>query len=220
MGRGKFVAAFLLASGLAWLNAPAALADDAVPLSEAETALFKTDHLKQVDRPETLEYKFQQSAPGGTGYTDRVTLTVKQVNEDGSKSIYPDFLTGPHHVEYSPVLHATGNPLLLCFLDREVSQLSAVTGGSKLYFQKRIRMGFVDKMTRQDVTITYDGKSVPAVAYTMTPFVGDEMISRFPDVAAKSYQFVLSDAVPGMIYQIKAMTPKLTEDATFASVKQ
>jgi hypothetical protein len=75
-------------------------------------------------------------------------------------------------------------------------------------------------MTRQDVKISYNGKLVPAVSYTMTPFIGDEMISKFPDVEQKSYLFVLSDAVPGMIYEIQAKTPKLTEDAIFASVKK
>ncbi len=220
MGRGKFVAAFLLASGLVSLQAPIAKGDDAVPLSEAEIALFKTDHLKNVDHPETLEYRFEQKSAGDTGYTDRVDLVIKEVHGDGTKEVYPDFLTGPHHVNNDPVVNATGNPLLLCFLEREVKQLSATTGGSKLYFQKRIRLAFVDKMTRQDIKITYNGKSVPAVSYTMTPFIGDEMISKFPDVEQKSYLFVLSDAVPGMIYEIQAKTPKLTEDAIFASVKK
>jgi hypothetical protein len=189
------------------LAAPAPAADDTRPLSKAQILLFDTNHFAGIERPERLEYRFEHAA-GRTGerYVDRVHLDVRP-REDGAKNVWVDFLTGSRHVPFPPLMGFHGNPVLMYFLERDVEAMHAQTGGAATYFRNRIRHAFVDRAELREVELQRDGKTERATEITVVPFRGDLRIVAFPGLEEKRYRFVLSDAVPGAVYEIGVEVP-------------
>ena len=61
--------------------------------------------------------------------------------------------------------------------------------------------------TVADGSFDLDGAAVPARVVTVQPFAGEQRLERIPSLQAKSYTFVLADAVPGMLAEIRIDTP-------------
>lgn len=209
------------ASTMTWLRAsamavlftssllPSALADepapDARPLSSAQVALFETPHLHNVVQPETLDYGFTQDS--AAGFTDKVAVHIRHVNEDGSKDVSFDYLTGEHQVRVPELDHFQGNPLLMLALERDVADMKTAVGLSASFFRNKIREAFVTDATVSDVTFTLDGAPVPAREITIHPFAEEDRLGHIKSLQAKSYSFVLADAVPGTLAEIRIVTP-------------
>jgi hypothetical protein len=202
----------------------AARAQDAPPLSPAQVALFESDHMAQINRPERLEYRFSREAADPAGdYTDRVWLDVRP-RSDGLKDIWVDFLSGERHRPFAPLMGFRGNPALMFFLEHDVEEMRRQTGGAATYFRNRIRQAFVDRAQLGPTELDRDGRRQKATEITLAPFRGDVHLALFPGLADKVYRFVLSDAVPGTLYEIasevpgeSAAKPRLTERMTFAA---
>lgn len=175
--------------------------------SDAETLLFETDHLKKIIQPVALHYKFKKEGTLEEGFDDDVTLKVDRIEGDGSKYVTTRFLTGPRKKIFSPVEHAQGNPILLYFLERDITEMERLTGGKRLYFQKRIRLALADRAEVRPVTFTYNGKSVSGSEIKVSPYLDDPMKARFEKFSDKYYLFTLCDEVPGGIYQMHAVVP-------------
>jgi hypothetical protein len=184
---------------------------DERPLSAAQIALFESDHLAAIEHPATLDYIFRHD--GSEPYQDTVVLVLREVHPDGSKDVSVEFLTGERRMEFSPVTRFHGNPLIMYFLEWDVQSMHKATGGSALYFRNRIREGFIDQAELADASITIDGRAERATAITLQPYRRDPGIERYAAFRAKSYRFVLSDAVPGKVYEIEASLPADGADA-------
>ena len=180
-------------------------ADDPRPLSPAQAALFETPHLRNVDHPETLDYGFTREGPGG--FADTVALHVRRVNPDGTKSLAFDYLTGEHQVRFPELDNFHGNPLLMLTLERDVNEMKEAVGVSTSYFRNKIREAFVTKAAVADGTFDLGGAAVPARVITVQPFAEEQRLERIPSLQAKRYTFVLADAVPGMLAEIRIDTP-------------
>ena len=178
---------------------------DPRPLSPAQVALFMTPHMKNVDHPETLQYRFTRDGAGG--FTDTVAEHVTTIHPDGSKAVSFDFLTGDHRKQYPGVDDFRGNPLLMLFLENDVTTMKDTLGVSATYFRNRVRQAMVDQATVTDTTYTLDGKAVPAQEITVQPFSHDERLEHLPSVQAKTYHFILSEAVPGGLAEISTEMP-------------
>jgi hypothetical protein len=206
-GRGftaiLFIALLAIAALFGW--PPSGRAADEHPLSPAQIALFESDHLAAIKHPATLDYAFRHD--GTEPYEDRVAIVLGKVHDDGSKDVSVEFLTGEHQMEFSPVTRFHGNPLIMYFLEWDVRRMHETTGGSNLYFRNRIRESFVDQAEIDHTSITLDGRPQPATAITLRPYRHDPGIDRYAAFRDKSYHFVLSDAVPGKVYEIKASLP-------------
>ena len=48
---------------------------------------------------------------------------------------------------------------------------------------------------------------MPARVVAVQPFLGETRLERIPSLQAKSYTFVLADAVPGTLAEIRIETP-------------
>ncbi len=178
---------------------------DTRPLSPAQIALFMTPHMKNVDQPETLQYRFTRS--GESGFEDTVSERIVTVHPDGTKQVSFDYLTGARHKFYPGVDDFSGNPLLMVFLESDVQTMQDTLGVSAAYFRDRVRGAMVDQAVVADVTYQLDGKSVPAREVTVRPFAHDQRLEKLPSVQAKTYRFVLCDAVPGGIATIQTSMP-------------
>ncbi|HYB09110.1 MAG TPA: hypothetical protein VEJ16_05535 [Alphaproteobacteria bacterium] len=199
---------FLIVIGALSSIAPAgSRADDTRPLSPAQIALFESNHLIAIDHPVTLDYVYRHDTEGPQGYTDKVEIEVNEVRPDGKKDVSVEFLTGDRRTYFPPVTDFQGNPLLMYFLEFDVMNLRRETGGSPLYFRNRIREAFVDGAEMHPVKITVDGHEADATEIAIRPFLKltRPEVARFVD---KAYYFVLSDAVPGILFQIRSQVPK------------
>ena len=197
------------------LLATAALADDR-PLSPAQVALFESNHLQDIAKPVVLEYAFRHLGGAAGDFDDKVTADIRSIHADGKKDVWIDFLTGPHHVNFPPALGFNGNPLLMFFLEHDVTEMREATGGATQYFRNRIREAFIDRAEMRDIDITLDGKMEKATEIALAPFRDDPHLAQFPSFREKTYHFVLADAVPGRIYEISTTLPSRGESkATF-----
>jgi hypothetical protein len=222
--RGASAASTLLAA-LAIIGAASAQAPDTRPLSAAQTALFETPHLKAIEHPETLEYRFERT--GIEPFSDTVAVHITEIHPDGTKLVSFDFLTGEHHMVYPGVDNFTGNPLLMIFLEHDVQEMRQQIGVAATYFRNRVRDAFVDRATIADSTIEIGGKTVPARRITLKPFADDRRLEHLPAVQGKTYSFVLSDQIPGQFQALTVETPAdpetkapaWSEQITFAGEK-
>lgn len=186
-------------------GASMSVADGLQPLSPAQVALFNSNHLKSIHEPATLRYSFNHAATG-RDFSDTVVLGIKP-HVDGRKDVGVNFLSGDRRMPFMPAMGFNGNPALMFFLEHDVAEMNKATGGSRTYFRNRIREAFVDRAELRPVSISYDGKQESGTEITLTPFRNDPIIARFGRLQEKSYRFVLSDAVPGTIYQIATTVP-------------
>lgn len=181
-------------------------------VSPAETLLFDTDHLAHVAPPAVLVYTFRRVSNVEPGFSDEVRLDLaagKGAGASGAKgngSIRATlhFLSGAHAHEVPALEDAHGNPVLLGFLERDIAEMSRLTGGSAAYFRKRIRMALAERARVEMQTITWNGKSLPARTVRIQPYLDDPMHARFERFVHKTYTFVFSEQVPGELFQLRS----------------
>ncbi len=205
LSRPAAVAAAILLAATLGARAQTTPAQDGRPLSPAQIELFATPHLHNVKQGETLGYAFVREGPDP--FTDRVTMHVKRADPDGAKDLSFDFLNGARHMAYPELDDFRGNPLVMLVLERDVRDMKQALGLSAAYFRNRIRQAFLDRAAVSDTQFAIGGKTVPAKLVTVQPFGDDPRFARLPTVQQKTYAFVFSDAVPGMLAEIRTATP-------------
>jgi hypothetical protein len=197
---------------IAALGTLAALAPAAAPaqdqaqaqaqaISPAETLLFETDHLARLKPPATLVYDFRKVSNVEPGFSDQVRLDLAKVKGKLSATLH--FLSGEHRQEIPALEEAHGNPVLLGFLEHDIAEMKRLTGGSTSYFRKRIRMALAQEPQLSVQSITYQGKALQAQTVRIQPYLHDPMHARFEKYLRKTYTFVLSDQVPGGLYELR-----------------
>lgn len=187
-------------------SAPPASGPSGEP-SEAERLVFTHDHFASSRGPRTLRYGYVEEAEGKPRVTDRAVLTLRTGAAGGCCDVHGDYLSGAMAVNLPDVPQARGNPVLLYFLEGEVRRLQRTTSGQAAHFRRRIRQSLADTAKVSDTTIRWGAQSVPARMVRVAPFVDDPFRGRFEDQAATEYEFLLSDAVPGGVYQLRATVP-------------
>jgi hypothetical protein len=190
-----------------FLFSPAAVFADE-KISEAEILLFETNHLKTITKPEKLHYIFIRSGTLEPNFHDNVEISIDKVMPDGGKTVTTEFLSGSNKVNYPPMEDVTGNPVLLWFLERDIHEMQRITGGKSPFFRRRIRLALADHAEVHPVKIAYDGKEMDAKEIKISPYVNDEVMKeRAATHIGKYYLFVLSEGIPGEIYQLRSVDP-------------
>ena len=174
-------------------------------ISAAETLLFQTDHLKNVAPGTTLFYAFSRTGPAETGFNDTVELRVRAV--DGAKRVSVAFFTGERKIAFPEVTGAEGNPVLLCFLERDIREMERVTGGKSGYFRRAIRLALARSANVDKTRLSYAGRESAASEVTITPYADDPLKDRIGKYASKTYVFTLSVAVPGGVHSVRSFVP-------------
>lgn len=169
-------------------------------VSPAEVLLFETDHLAQMKGPATLVYEFRKLSNIEPAFTDSVQLDVSR--KAGQVHAALRFLTGERKHALPEMDDAHGNPVLLGFLEHDITEMKRLTGGSVMYFRKRIRMALANSAQVTPHRITYEGKTVDGKAVRIQPYLDDPLHARFEHYVRKTYTFILSDSVPGGVYQV------------------
>jgi hypothetical protein len=200
------------------LNAAPVLtrAEEAAPEpSAAERLLFMKPHFEGMKAPATLHYQFVRTdtAAGGS-FTDRVELALARGQKLACCKVSGSFLSGERAVRPPEVDDASSNPVLMYFLEYEVRQLQRSTKGGTAHFRQRIRLSLVDQAEVKPTRVTWAGREVDATTVQISPFLDDPYRARFEREARKVYSFVMSDAVPGGIYQIRSRLPDAAAGTT------
>ena len=208
--RTSHLAALLFAFALAPAAAQNAAAPEKAspeqPISEAETLLFMTNHLKETKLPARLEYTFRKDGSVDGTFADSVDMDL--TGKGGGKVATTRFLSDGRSVSYPPVENAEGNPVILWFLDRDIKEMERLTGGKAPYFRKRIRLALADQAEVRPVKFSLGGKEVSGTEIKVSPYLDDPNKAKFGKVSTtKYYVFTLSDQVPGGVYQIRAVVP-------------
>ena len=181
--------------------------------SAAERALFMTDQLARLRPPMLLRYQFHRSGSLEPGFDDKVSIALKAQGSGRCCDATGEFLSGARKIELPPVEGATGNPVTLFFLERDVREMERLTKGKSAYFRKRIRMAIFQGALQRAVTLRYRGKAVAGQEFTISPYLDDPNRPRFEQLANKRYVFTLSDAVPGGVYGIRALVADAAKGA-------
>jgi hypothetical protein len=215
MIRSLTLCAFALLAGL---GAPAYLAaatDENAP--SAQSLLFDATYLRPLAAPSRIEYSYTVKTADqelfGKGFDDDVALRLAaSAAGNGEKDVFVDMFTGERQRVLGPLTQVSGNPVIMMFLERDVSQMNMHIGGQPVYFRNVIRLAFREKARLEPTTITWDGRQVAATKVTIQPFAGDPNAERMQLFQSKTYEFTVSDAVPGGIYQVHSTMRGLTEE--------
>ena len=176
--------------------------------SQANRLLFMTDHLQGVETPAVLEYAFaHREKDNDRDYDDRVTLNITDGAQAG-KHVAIDFLSGERHRYMPDVDNARGNPVIMMFLQNDVSTLAQQTGGSWRYFQRRVKFALQDSASVTESTADYGGSEVAVQRIELEPYAEAQgHREKMAEAVKRHYSFVLSDAVPGGVLEMRASTP-------------
>jgi len=183
--------------------------DELTPGSPAD-GIYGVNHLDSLpDKAELVfDYRFEGSLLPRP-FNDDVLLNFTRHSTDDGFDVAATLFPHSRNLRIGPLPATKVNPILLIFFQRDATQMSNGTGGSQHYFRNTIRrvMQTPDLESRRTVTIEIDGGLVQAREITFQPFVADPNRARLRAYADKTYSFVLSDAVPGNVYEVRTETP-------------
>jgi hypothetical protein len=207
-------------------SAAAAPANTASPISEAEQRLFLDPHLANLPDKATVSYDFSKTGALEPAFEDHARLEVEKTA--AGRHAHVDYLTGKNALVLPDVDSATGNPVILSFLERDVREMERRFGGRASYFRNRVRLALAERAQVEPVTLELQGRPVDAVRISIHPYEGDPMQARFPGFVGKVYVFTISSQVPGMVYEMRTevrdrhappeATPLVVEQLVYAGV--
>lgn len=208
--------------------------DGLVPGSAAE-GIYGASHLTAIpDKAELVyDYSFEGTAMEKS-FNDDVLLDFTrqapdQAGEEHGFDVELTIFPQTRKQTVGPITATAYNPILLVFFQRDVTHMSNGTGGSQHYFRNVIRHAMQDPKEAdiKDVTIKLDGHQVAAREISFRPFLGDSHRAELRGFADKTYRVILSDAVPGGIYEVQSETPdektgevRLRETYRFREIRQ
>jgi len=172
--------------------------------SRANTELFLTDHLGKVNTPSRLVYDFRKTGTLEDGFND--TVEVRFV-ETPAEQVEIVFFTGERSRTVPPMTVSDGNPVIMMFLQREVSEMGRLTGGSWRHFQKMIKLALENEAQVTEVKVPYGDQASLGLKIRITPYLEDPLLANFKRFAYRYYEFTLSGNIPGYVYQIRTVDP-------------
>lgn len=178
--------------------------DDITP---AERLIFTTDHLHGVAAQTELDYAMINSEQPSHSANLVKVLVVSPDNEKGDAQV-------SDHRGNVPLPNGglQCNPVIIYFLERDITEMQGLTGGQRRYFQQRLRLALAAGPRIESVTSKVGGKSVSARRVVVQPYLNDPNAERFAQYTAKRYTFLLADEVPGQVVLIRTDVPGANND--------
>ena len=176
--------------------------------SEAEEKLWRSDHLENIEKPVRLYYEFVKTGSYEEGFTDSVYLDIVRINEDGTKNALLDFFTGERKQSFSEdnTNNITGNPVLGIYMQGDVLEMNRLTSGHWRHFQKSIKIA-LRKAKVEPISFQFNGENYNGDIITFLPYLKDPHRNDFLKFADKRYEFIMSDDIPGTLFQIRTVIP-------------
>jgi len=214
----KFVCALAVMLAVPGLLSPVVWADEPVKQANSSATLateylFQRAHLGKIMDPAVLRYKFERRAEPADSFTDVIDLKVENIRDDGRRDTSFEFFTGPRSRPYPAMSDFFGNPLVIVFLQRDVWALSRARGGQARYFTYRIRQALREAAKVEKKTIQTDLGAIAVHSITIAPYKDDRYRRKLGQFEFKTYEFVVSQQVPGEIYMIRTLVPSADKTA-------
>ena len=191
-----------------------ALAGPALAGPTSASLLFETPALVGVPTGTTLIYRLERTlaqpgtgAPGLVPSTSTVELSLHPDPETGGRETRIGIVTGERRQTAGPFPSLVGNPVVLVLLERDVVGMSRILGGSPYYIRNRIREALGESTLAEPARFTFGGREVEGWRVAVSPFAQDRNRDKLREYAAKRYEFILSEAVPGGLYAMRMVTP-------------
>ncbi len=178
----------------------------ATDIAPAEKLLFMAPHLDGVDPLTELDYALDSSGPPERLKDTVRVLVTSRGNTNGDARVSDH--TGP--VSLPGGLPC--NPVILYFLEHDITEMEQLTGGKRRYFQQRVRLALAANPPIVQVTSEAGGKKIKAQQIVIQPYLDDPNAARFPQYTAKRYTFLVADDVPGHVMSIRTETPGANND--------
>lgn len=175
--------------------------------SPAERLVFMQPHLSNIRPPRTLRYAYVEEGGTSGPISELMSIELRAGAAGACCDARGSFLSGPRALQLPEITDAKSNPALLYFLEYEVRRLQQQTNGQSAHFRQRIRLALAQDATITPTTIRWRGREAPAQLVRIAPFLDDPYRQRFEEMSKKEYAFVLSEAVPGGVFQVLATLP-------------
>ncbi|HET9670738.1 MAG TPA: hypothetical protein VFQ93_14115 [Casimicrobiaceae bacterium] len=173
-------------------------------ISVAERRMFVDDQLRSLPPTATLEYTLTKRGSLEPGFEDHAIIRVGAPRASGGRPVHMDVRSQAPDAAMPDLEAATGNPIILFFLERDVREMHRLTGGSPNHFRQRIRLALASHAEVVPVAVTAGTRQVSAVEIRIAPYRDDPVRTRYERFAEKSYAFTLSNDVPGEVVEMRS----------------
>ncbi len=174
--------------------------------SKEQLLLFGTPHLENIQSKASLHYDFRQHGSQVEAIDDHVILEITDLSESGGKNVETAFLSDARDRTYA-VEDFQGNPLIMFFLEWDVTRMNRESEVSRHHFRHLVRQAFLTDADSEEVTFTHDGRNVKGHRVFFEPLAGRKGDARYKGYPAKRYEFVVADDIPGGLYSIATRVP-------------
>jgi len=169
--------------------------------------LWMDKHLINIEQRARLHYEFEKTGSYEEGFIDDVYLDIVKINEDGTREAVLDFFSGDQRQKVSPsnVKNIAGNPVIGIYLQGDVYEMNRLTEGNWKYFHRQIKLALAESNTSEHVTVEFEGKRYESEKIVLYPYENIKQKDRLKEFSDKRYEFIISDEIPGKLYQIKTV---------------
>lgn len=203
--RNVMLAGLVATGGVATTSMAAA----AAPAPAATAVLFDAAHLKNMKAGEEAIYNFERNGSDqkllGENFKDTIRVKVDEVADDATRTVSVDVFTADRARPTQHIAGMTGNPLLVVFLDRAISNFASLAGGSRPYLKNRFKQQLATASTVEPVVIDYKGQKIEGYRVKVSPFVGDPSALKMQGYDGSSFEIVVSEKLPGHFAETRAV---------------
>ncbi|MBD22491.1 MAG: hypothetical protein CL572_02345 [Alphaproteobacteria bacterium] len=179
-------------------------------MSSANIALFIDEHLKTINEPSRIYYKFTKESTREDSFRGNVVLNIVKIDDDKTKHITFRYLKGRNKVRFPPQIGAKGNPVFMLFFERDARDMQRLTGGNALFFRSRIRHS-IAATDVEDIQFKFNGENYPGKQISFQPFLKTELKNRVSRYKTKKFIVTISENIPGYIYKIETFIKDLDD---------
>ena len=194
-------------------------------MSSANIALFIDEHLKKINEPSRIYYKFIKESTREDNFKGNVVLNIVKIDDDKTKHIAFRYLKGRNKVRFPPQVGAKGNPVFMLFFERDARDMQRLTGGNALFFRSRIRHS-IAATDVEDIEFNFNGEKYSGKQVSFQPFLETELKNRVSRYKTKKFIVTMSENIPGFIYKIETYIEdlenpddKVKETLTFQGIR-
>lgn len=202
---------------------------DEFEFSNTENKLWMDKHLLNIEQPARLHYEFEKIGSYEDGFVDDVYLDIVKINEDNTRNTLLDFFSAEKRQNVAPsnVMNITGNPVIGIYLQGDVYEMNRLTDGHWKYFLREIKLAMADSNESEIIAIEFNGEQYQGEKIILNPFNNAKNKERLKEFSDKRYEFILSETIPGKLYQIKTVIndaenpeiPLMEETLTLRSIE-
>lgn len=176
--------------------------------SKANRLLFLNDHLTRHDYSARYTYLSSQTGSRESDYEGRIIITAHTIPGSDAKRVEFDASPNIGQNQIPVVDQARGNPLIMVFLQSDMLELAKATGGHWRYFQKQMKLALEHDAQVEPVTIEFKGEPLNAERITVRPYAEEQVRRKeLGHYRNRTYEFLLSEDLPGEIFELRSVTP-------------